>query len=76
MGGKMSRRRHSHEVTLEQDAAIGGTGGAMAGMVSGVGLVLTNALGLRASITILGLCVVGGTVVGALVCVSGAIVIK
>jgi hypothetical protein len=83
MGARMSKRReahhahrhhHGHEPTL--DAAIGGTGGAVTGLVSGVGFVFVNALGLRASISILGLCVVGGTIVGALVCVAGTLVVK
>lgn len=85
MGAKLSkhRRHHRHahhhrapDPTLEQDAAIGGTGGAVTGLVSGVGFVFVNALGLRASITILGLCAVGGAVVGALVCVAGTVMVK
>lgn len=62
--------------TLEQDAFIGGTGGAMIGLASGVGYMFVNALGLRNSFAIMGFAVVGGTIVGAIVCVAGALMVK
>lgn len=87
MGAKLSKRRHRHAhhgpettTTMEQDATIGGTGGAVTGLVSGVGFIFVNglheALGLRATLSVLGLCAVGGTVVGALVVVAGTLVVK
>jgi len=78
MGARHSQHRYSHptNTTFEQDAAIGGAGGAVLGLASGLGYFFVNQVGLRASITLMGFAVVSGTIVGAIVCVAGAVAIK
>eukprot|EP00624_Nannochloropsis_granulata_P001251 evm.model.NODE_16051_length_12503_cov_36.466129.2 len=78
MGARHSQHRYSHptNTTFEQDAVIGGTGGAVLGLMSGVGYFFVNQVGLRGSITLMGFAVVSGTIVGAIVCVAGAVAIR
>jgi len=78
MGARHSRHRYTHptNTTFEQDATIGGAGGAVLGLASGIGYMFVNQVGLRASITLMGFAVVSGTIVGAIVCVAGAVAIK
>lgn len=78
MGARHSQHRYSHptNTTFEQDAVIGGAGGAVLGLMSGMGYFFVNQIGLRGSITLMGFAVVSGTIVGAIVCVAGAVAIR
>ncbi len=82
MGAKHSKPRHRHRyshptnTTFEQDAAIGGAGGAVVGLATGLGYMFVNAVGLRASVTLMGFAIIGGTIVGAIVCVAGTLAVK
>lgn len=78
MGPRQSTHiyRHPTNTTLEQDATIGGVGGSVAGAISGIGYLFVNQVGLRSSITLLGFAVVGGAIVGAIVCIAGTLAVK